>query len=280
MTATALSADLVGAELPSRTVSWTKHDVILYAVGVGARPDNGLDFIYEGRGPKVLPTYAVVPGMSIIGGLSSVVRLDLARLLHGEQGITLHRPLPPEATVTSNSRIIEVWDKGKAGVVGMEGTCSDDDGPLFSVYSSLFVIGGGGFGGERGPSSSKAGPPDRKPDHVVEDQTRPEQAAIYRLSGDRNPMHIDPDFATKAGFPGPFLHGLCTYGFAGRAVLDRLCGGDPTRFAGFRVRFADQVWPGDTIVTKIWDMGDGSAQVQAETQRGNAVLSQATVEYR
>ena len=156
VTATALSPDLVGAELPTRTVSWTKHDVLLYAVGVGARPDNGLDFIYEGRGPKVLPTYAVVPGMNIIGGLSSVVRLDLARLLHGEQGITLHRPLPPEATVTSTSRIVEVWDKGKAGVVGMEGTCSDDDGPLFSVYSSLFVIGGGGFGGERGPSSSKA----------------------------------------------------------------------------------------------------------------------------
>ena len=280
MTATALSSDLVGAELPTRTVSWTKHDVLLYAVGVGARPDNGLDFIYEGRGPKVLPTYAVVPGMNIIGGLSSVVRLDLARLLHGEQGITLHRPLPPEATVTSTSRIVEVWDKGKAGVVGMEGTCSDDDGPLFSVYSSLFVIGGGGFGGERGPSSSKGGPPDREPDHVVEDETRPEQAAIYRLSGDRNPMHIDPDFATKAGFAGPFLHGLCTYGFAGRAVLDRLCGGDPVRFGGFRVRFADQVWPGDTIVTKIWDTGDGTAHVQAETQKGNVVLSQATAEYR
>lgn len=279
MTATALSPDLVGAELPTRTVSWTKHDVILYAVGVGARPDNGLDFIYEGRGPKVLPTYAVVPGMNILGGLSSVVRLDLARLLHGEQGITLHRPLPPEATVTSTSKIVEVWDKGKAGVVGMEGTCSDDDGPLFSVYSSLFVIGGGGFGGERGPSSSKAGPPEREPDHVVEDETRPEQAAIYRLSGDRNPMHIDPDFATKAGFAGPFLHGLCTYGFAGRAVLDRLCGGDPARFSGFRVRFADQVWPGDTIVTKIWDMGDGTAHVQAETQKGNVVLSQATAEY-
>lgn len=281
MTPSALSPDLVGAKLPATTVSWNKHDVLLYAVGVGARPDNGLDFIYEGRGPKVLPTYAVIPGMTIIGGLSSVVRLDLARLLHGEQGITLHRPLPPAATVTSTSRIVEVWDKGKAGVIAMEGTCSDDDGPLFSTYSSLFVVGGGGFGGERGPSSSKASePPAREPDHVVEDQTRPEQAALYRLSGDRNPMHIDPEFARKAGFPGPFLHGLCTYGFAGRAVLERLCDGDPDRFTGFRVRFADQVWTGDTIVTKIWDLGDGRAQVQAETQRGNVVLSQATATYR
>lgn len=276
----ALSPDLVGTELPSRSTSWTKHDVILYAVGVGARPDNGLDFIYEGRGPKVLPTYAVVPGMNIIGGLGSVIEMDMSRLLHGEQGITLHRPLPPVATVTSTSRIVEVWDKGKAAVVGMEGVCSDEEGPLFSVYASLFIIGGGGFGGERGPSSSKAALPDRDPDHVVEDATRPEQAAVYRLSGDRNPMHIDPDFAKRSGFSGPFLHGLCTYGFAGRAILDRLCGGDPARFVEFHVRFADQVWPGDTIVTKIWDLGDGHAQVQAETQRGNVVLSQATAGYR
>ncbi len=270
-----LSPDLVGQDLPTIAVSWDKRDAVLYALGVGARPDNSLDFIYEGRGPSVLPTFAVIPGMKVLEGLTSSVELDLARLLHGEQGITLHRPLPPRAEARLSGRIAEVWDKGKAAVVGVTGTAEDDDGPLFDVYASLFVLGGGGFGGERGPSSSGVNePPDRDPDHVVEDVTRPEQAAIYRLSGDRNPMHIDPDFATAAGFDGPFLHGLCTFGFIGRAVLEACCDGSVVRFGGLRGRFADQVWPGDTVITRIWDDDDG-AIVEARTQKDNVVLTQA-----
>jgi acyl dehydratase len=123
-------------------------------------------------------------------------------------------------------------------------------------------------------------PPERKPDHVVEDVTRPEQGAVYRLSGDRNPIHIDPDFAKMAGFEKPFVHGLCTYGFVGRAILKALCGGDPARFLHFEARFADQVYFGDTIITKMWKTGDGEAIVQAETQKGNVVLSQARAKYR
>lgn len=270
-----LSPDLVGQELPSTTVSWDKPDVLLYALGVGARPDNGLDYIYEGRGPAVLPTFSVIPGMKVLEGLTSRVPLDLSRLLHGEQGITLHRPLPPRVEATLTGQISEVWDKGKAAVIGVTGTCEDADGPLFDIYASLFVLGGGGFGGDRGPSSSgENDPPDREPDHLVEDITRPEQAALYRLSGDRNPMHIDPDFATKAGFAGPFLHGLCTFGFVGRAVLATSCGGSVERFGGLRLRFADQVWPGDTVITRIWDE-PGGAVLEARTQTDNVVLTQA-----
>jgi acyl dehydratase len=219
--------------------------------------------------------------MFSMGGLVSNVEINLAMLLHGEQSITLHREIPAEAKVKITGRVAEVWDKGKAAVIGSEGIVEDEKGLLLTTKATLFIRGAGGFGGERGPSTQGVNvPPDRKPDHVVEDVTRPEQGAIYRLSGDRNPIHIDPDFAKMAGFEKPFLHGLCTYGFVGRAILKALCGGDPARFLHFEARFADQVYFGDTIVTKIWKTGAGEAIVQAETQKGNVVLSQARAKYR
>ena len=261
--------------------SWDAKDVMLYAVGVGAKPEGELEFVYEGKGPKVLPTYAVIPGMFSMGGLVSNVDIDLAMLLHGEQSITLHREIPAEGKVRVTGRISEVWDKGKAAVIGSEGIVEDDQGLLFTTKATLFIRGAGGFGGERGPSTAGVNvPPERRPDHVIEDVTRMEQGAIYRLSGDRNPIHIDPDFARMAGFEKPFMHGLCTYGFVGRAILRALCGGDAARFGSFSARFADQVYFGDTIVTKIWVVGAGEAIVQAETQKGNVVLSQARATYR
>jgi acyl dehydratase len=270
-----LSSDLVGVEFAPIDFSWSKRDAIIYALGVGCRPETELDFIYERRGPAVLPTYAVIPGMQALIGLAGVVELDFTRLLHGEQGVTMHRDLPPKASITLRGRIVEVWDKEKSAVIGVEGVGADEDGPIFSVYTSLVLLGQGGFGGERGPASIETyEPPNRQPDIVTTHEVRPEQAAIYRLSGDSNPMHIDPDFATKAGFDGPFLHGLCTFGFVGRAVLAGLCDGDLARFGSLRGRFADQVWPGDTIITKQWFDG-GSAILTAETDRGITVLNQA-----
>jgi acyl dehydratase len=278
--AKAISSDLVGLTFEPVPFSWEAQDVMLYAVGVGAKPEGELEFVYEGKGPKVLPTYAVVPGMFSMGGLVANVEINLAMLLHGEQSITLHREIPPEGKVKVTGRISEVWDKGKAAVIGSEGIVEDEKGPLFTTKATLFIRGAGGFGGERGPSTAGLNaPPERAPDHVVEDVTRPEQAAIYRLSGDRNPIHIDPDFARMAGFEKPFLHGLCTYGFVGRALVKALCGGDPSRLRSFEARFADQVWMGDTIVTKMWTTGSGEAIVQAETQKGNVVLSQAKATY-
>ena len=276
-----LSPDLVGTEFDPIEFSWTKRDAIIYALGVGCQPEGELDFVYERRGPAVLPTYAVIPGMNALIGLAGVVQLDFTRLLHGEQGVTLHRDLPPKAKIKLEGRIVEIWDKEKSAVIGVEGIASDEDGPIFSVYTSLVLLGQGGFGGERGPSGDVAhAAPDRPADIITTHDVRPEQAAIYRLSGDLNPMHIDPDFATKAGFDGPFLHGLCTFGFIGRAVLDGLCEGDVSRFGSLRGRFVDQVWPGDTIITKQWLDGEGSAIIEAETDRGITVLSQAQASLR
>lgn len=268
-----INGDLVGLETAPTTHTWTERDTMLYALGVGCRPPDDLDFVYEGRGPKVLPTFAVIPGLRAMGQSMQQIDINLAALLHGEQSVVTHRPLPSAATATITGRVANVWDKGKAAVIEFEGSAVDEAGPLFDVTASLFVIGGGGWGGERGPSgSSAAQPPDRPPDIVVERETRPEQAAIYRLSGDMNPMHIDPDFATKAGFPGPFNHGLCTFGVVGHSVLTAWCGGDVARFGSIAGRFADQVWPGDTIITRIWDDGD-DAVVEARTQRDNVVIS-------
>lgn len=280
MTADTLSAELVGTKFEPVQISWTQKDTMLYALGVGSKPADELDFIYEGKGPLVLPTYAVIPGMRAMGNLRHAVKLQLQRLLHGEQAIELIRPIPANADITLHSEITEIWDKGKAGVIGVAATAEDADGPMFKSFSSLFYIGGGGFGGESGPSTKdRNAPPDRAPDIVIEYPTLAEQGAIYRLSGDSVPLHIDPEFASAAGYDRPFMHGLCTYGFVGRAALASLCDGDPARFKSMTGRFADRVQFEDTIVTKIWKTQTGEAILQAEDHNGNVVLSQAKVTF-
>ncbi|MBT9447534.1 MAG: MaoC family dehydratase N-terminal domain-containing protein [Hyphomonadaceae bacterium] len=275
-----ISPDLVGLEFPVCTQTWSSKDVMLYALGVGARPTADLDFIYEGRGPRVLPTYAVIPGGIALGGMMRAVEMRLEMLLHGEQSIELFRPLPAEASVAVTGRITEVWDKGKAAVLGVESLARDADGDLFRTHATLFVRGAGGFGGERGPSVGDGDTvPDRAPDIEARFETRPEQGAIYRLSGDRNPIHIDPVFARTGGFDTPFMHGLCTYGIVGRAVLRELCADNPAAFRSFSGRFAERVMYGDTIVTKIWRTDDGQAIVRGETGDGRVVLSQSKANF-
>ncbi len=276
-----ISSSLVGKTFDPVPYEWKSKDVILYALGVGAKPERELDYVFEGKGPRVLPTFAVIPGMLSMGGLIGSVEINLAMLLHGEQAITLHRELPPDAKVEVVGKITAVWDKGKAAVIETEGLVRDHNGPLATTTATLFIRGAGGFGGERGPSTTGVNePPDRAPDHVVTDHVQPEQGAIYRLSGDPNPIHIDPDFAKMAGFEQPFLHGLCTYGIVGRALLATVCGGDPARLASFSARFADQVYYGDDVITKIWVTGPGEGIVRAETQKGNTVLSQSKATWK
>ncbi len=276
-----ISSELVGLTSDPVEFSWGEQDVQLYGLAVGCKPETELDFIYEARGPKVLPTYSVVSGLNILGGVMSKITFNLAMLLHGEQKITLHREIPAKGKATGVGRVVEVWDKGKAAVIGVECQVSDTKGPLYTTHATLFIRGAGGFGGERGPSSSATEllPPDRVPDHVINDVTREEQAALYRLTGDRNPIHIDPNFAKFGGFDKPFLHGLCTYGFAGRAALQALCAGDPGKFISMTGRFSDQVYMGDEVITKIWRVRDGLATMQVETQQGNVVLNQCQVEF-
>jgi acyl dehydratase len=274
-----ISPDLVGLTLPPVTRTWSARDAMLYALGVGARPAEDLDYVYEGRGPKVLPTYAVIPGGAAMSAVMRDVDMRLEMLLHGEQSVELFRPLPSEAEVTVTGRITEVWDKGKAAVIGIESLGRDEQGDLFRTHATLFVRGAGGFGGDRGPPTGDIAPPPREADITVPFETRPEQGAIYRLSGDLNPIHIDPDFARSGGFAAPFLHGLCTYGVVGRAILRELCHDDPTAFRAMRGRFADRVGFGDTITTRIWRDTPGRALVQAETQDGRVVLSNAEARF-
>ena len=271
----ALSSDLVGLKGDPVPYSWTAKDAMLYALGVGARPYEDLDFLFEGKGPKVLPTFAVIGGMAGMSVMSQLEGINFVMVLHGSEAITLHRELPADAEVSLQGELTALWDKGSAAVIEITTTATDGDGPLFSATASIFARGSGGFGGERGPSTKGVNaPPERAPDDVIEDETRLEQAAVYRLSGDRNPLHIDPDFAKMGGFETPILHGLCTYGFVGRAILNSLCGRDPAKFKSFEARFTDVVYPGDTIVTKLWVDGN-EAIVQAETQKGNIVVSGA-----
>ena len=260
--------------------SWTSKDALLYAVGVGAGSIDPLGFELEfttensaGVEQRVLPTFPVVVGMGM--GTADVGTFDYAMLVHGEEQIELHNEIPPNARVLTTSRVTAVYDKGSAAVVWTERTSVDavTEQPMFTTRSALFIRGEGGFGGDRGPSGAKNVAPDREPDHVVTYATRPDQALLYRLSGDRNPLHSDPTVATHAGFERPILHGLCTLGFTGRALLHTLCGSDPARFRGMDVRFSKPVYPGDALTVKMW-IESGVAVFRTETQNGDIVVDQ------
>ncbi len=263
--------EALGIELPPTSFEYDDRDVMLYAVGVGATE---LDFVFE-RNLKVLPTFAVIPGFPAMMGLAASVEINPVMLLHGEQRIKLHKPIPTKGKLTTAGKVTGVYDKGKGALLVVEAETKDEQGEvLFENAAGVFVRGSGGFGGERGPEAGNE-PPGRAPDKTVEMQTLPIQAMIYRLSGDRNPLHIDPAFAKMAGYDKPILHGLCTYGHVGRAVLSEYCDNDPARMTGLEVRFKGVVFPGDSITTEMWDEGDGRIVLQAKTQRGDVVISNA-----
>lgn len=252
----------LGAELPAQEFSWSSTDVQLYHLGLGAgarATDPGeLRYLRDGD-PQVLPAFATVaatfhvtepPRVSFPG-----VEIDLAKVVHGSQEIVVHNPVPPEGKGRTVTRIAEVWDKGKAAVIVQESTTVTPDGtPLWTARSSIFARGEGGFGGERGPSESVP-LPERAPDAEFDVPTLPQQALLYRLCGDRNPLHSDPDFAKAAGFPAPILHGLCTYGIVCKSLTDNLLDADTTRIGGFRARFAGVVFPGETLRVRVWKDG-------------------------
>ena len=233
----------------------------------------------------MLPTFATVaatfhatqaPTASFPG-----IDIDLAKVVHGSQQTTAHRPLPPEGKATTRKRIVEVQDKGSAAVIISEGITVDETGePLWTERSSIFAKGEGGFGGERG-ASSKVAYPDRAPDAILQVPTLPNQALLYRLCGDRNPLHSDPAFAAAAGFPRPILHGLCTYGSVCRAVVDGLLGGEVVAVADFSATFAGVVFPGETLDVAVWDEADRLLVTASVIERDNApALANVVVEKR
>ena len=273
-----INPDAVGSTSEPTERSWTSKDALLYAVGVGAGsvdPLWELEFTTENTADteqRVLPTFAVIIGMGG-GAMRNIGTFNPAMLVHGEQGVELHRPIPVEGTVRTTSRITGIYDKGSGAVIATrsESVDASTGDPLFDTSSSVFIRGEGGFGGDRGPSGPRNVAPDRAPDHEVTYGTRSDQALLYRLSGDRNPLHTDPAFAKMGGFERPILHGLCTYGFTGRALLHALCGSDPARFGSIEGRFTKPVLPGDTLTVKMWVDGN-EAVFRTETQRGDVVI--------
>lgn len=247
----------IGAQLPDRTFSWTSSDVLLYQLSIGG---NQLRHTLETAGLQVFPSFGVVaptfhetdpPPLDIPG-----CDINLSQVVHGSQEVSVTAPIPASGTATLSTHVSDVWDKGKAAVIWQEGIArAEDDTELWRVRSSIFVKGEGGFGGSRGISTSVE-IPDREPDATREFKVSPQQALLYRLCGDRNPLHADPEFAKNAGFPAPILHGLCTYGIVLREVTEALLDGDATAVGSFGARFAGVVFPGETIQVRAWDLGD------------------------
>ncbi len=285
---------------PPRTgeISWNSKDVQLYHLGIGAGspatdPDE-LRYTLESR-LHVLPSFATVAGAGkpgVTGGLSMPgIEVDLARVLHGGQTIALHRPIPVEGQAVATTRIAAVYDKGKAAILVMRTEVADDEGPLWTNDAQIFIRGEGGWGGDRGPSAlphsrlrSSGGtptePPSGEPGRTVERPTREDQALLYRLSGDWNPLHADPEFAKVAGFERPILHGLCTYGITLKAVVDTLLGGDVTRVRSYATRFAGVVYPGETLRIRMWHTPESTRVAVSAVERDDApVLADTIVEH-
>ena len=259
--------------------SWNDREVMLYALGIGMGSDpmdeRELQFVNEAfatpKPLKVVPTFASV---CVWGARPGPIDLNRVMVVDGERDITFHKPIPVAAKVTADARVRGVYDKGKekGAIIQNEVVVKDGDGSkIVTIVSSSFARGDGGFGG---PSDGMPEPhqvPRRPPDRSVDIAIRPDQALIYRLSGDRNPLHSDPDFARQAGFPRPILHGMCTYGLTCRAVLQTYADYDPSAFRRHRVRFSAPVFPGETISVDLWQDGN-SISFEARIRERNVTV--------
>ncbi len=275
-----INPEAVGAKgKPSRR-SWTSKDALLYAVGIGAGVDE-LHYTTENTkdtDQKVFPTFAVIVGGGGIP-MTEVGSFDPFLMVHGEQGIELLGEIPADGEIESVGECTAIYDKGSAAVLEFTSESKNvaTGEVLLRTRTSLFCRGEGGWGGDRGPSE-KIQFPDRAPDKQVSYTTREDQALTYRLSGDRNPLHSDPSFAAMGGFDKPILHGLCTYGFTGRGLLNELCDGDAGRFKSMSSRFSKPVIPGDTLTVSMWV--DGSeALFRTTNQDGDVVIDQGVFRF-
>jgi 3-hydroxyacyl-CoA dehydrogenase/3a,7a,12a-trihydroxy-5b-cholest-24-enoyl-CoA hydratase len=271
--------------------AYNERDLALYALGVGAGADpldpTELAFLNEGSGDfQALPTYAAIPAANAMlqmakeGASLPGLNVGFDRILHGEQYVELRRPLPTSARLKHKIKLRDAYDKGEHAIAVVEVRSFDESGQQIA-YNEMtsFLRGCGGWGGERGPSGEVNVPPTREPDAVVEEKTAASQALLYRLSGDWNPLHVDPAFAKAFGFDRPILHGLCTFGYAGRHVLKAFAGGDPRRFRSIKVRFTGMVFPGETLVTRMWKESDKRIVFETSVkERDKVVIKNAAVE--
>lgn len=274
----------LAAELEPLEFSWSSSDVQLYhlALGAGADPVDPRELRYlVDDTPQVLPTFGNVAATFHATKPPTVkfpgIDIELSKVLHASEQVTAPAPLPPSGSARAVTRFTDIWDKGKAAVIWSETTVTDLDGhPLWTQRRSIFARGEGGFGGERGPSGggSSVEPPDRAPDLELDMPVLPQQALLYRLCGDRNPLHSDPEFASAAGFPRPILHGLCTYGLTCKAIVDALLDADVAAVGSYGARFAGVAYPGETLRTVVWkEDGRLLASVVAPSRENAVVLS-------
>jgi acyl dehydratase len=275
----ALDLSLVGVKSAPCSFTYAWKDVVLYALGVGAKKDE-LDYLYEGRGPKVLPSFAVVPMFDRMFDLVTKTGGDLSMVVHGAQRVRMKAALPPAGTLTSTATIRGIYDLRRLAVVLVDTETRDERGELlFDATSQILFRGEGGWGGATPPKEEKVAeiPKGQPADFRVEEITSPEQALLYRLSGDLNPLHADPAFAANVGFAqGPILHGLCSYGYMVRHVAKGALGGDASKVTGFGCKFTKPVWPGDTLVTEGWKVAPGKIALEVRVkERAEAVITGA-----
>jgi acyl dehydratase len=267
---------LAGHTDPPSTFEYTWKDTVLYALGVGAKSGE-LDYLYEGRGPRVLPSFAVVPKLRPMMLLLEKTGGDFARMVHEGERVAVHAPLAAGGTLSTTVTLRGFYDLRRLTQVLVDTRTEDQTGRLLAeTTSSIIFRGEGGFGGEPPPKRRVPveRPRDVEPTFSVEEATSPEQALLYRLSGDPNPLHADPAFAREAGFErGPILHGLCTFGFTGRALLHTLCGSDPGRFLSMSARFSKPVFPGQDLTVNMWILEDGKAVYRTATDSGVVIDS-------
>ena len=259
------------------------RELALYALGIGAGADE-LDYLYEGRGPKVFPTFAVVPSLKHVMSCAQRAGVALEDVVHGGQSVRVWARLPSSGSVITRGEIAAIYDlKTLAQLVIRTYSNMDDGTPVFDTEWTIYVRDHGGFSGTktpvgRPPPKSELGktPRDRRPEHTVLQGVHPEQALLYRLSGDTNPLHVDPEVAARAGFAsGPILHGLATFGYSTRAIINTVCGGDSERLQFIHGLFRKPVWPGDTLATELWCESDRIVFQTRVAERGDVVINNA-----
>jgi acyl dehydratase len=271
----AFDLSLAGRPGPPSTLEYTWKDVVLYALGVGAKREE-LDYLYEGRGPRVLPSFAVVPKFQPMLDLLAKSGGNLAMIVHGGERVTVHAPLAPQGKLVTTATLRGFYDMKRLAQVLVDTRTVDGRDQLVAETTSMILFRGeGGFGGDPPPKEPAPveKPRETPPTFFVEEATSPEQALLYRLSGDLNPLHADPEFARGVGFErGPILHGLCTFGFMVRHVARAVCGGDATRLRGFEAQFRRPVWPGDTLVTEGWQVRPDAVALQVRVKERDEVV--------
>lgn len=272
------------------TTSYKETDVILYNLGIGtglppANPTSSenLQYLFE-ENLKVLPSYGVIPVFPMMDDVvqhTDGIDIDFSKVLHGEQGIVMHRPMPKNATLVHQATIPAIWDKGKAAVIILQVETKEEGGdPICTNTFTVFARGAGGFGGERGPGPTNVTPSEMAPDLEFEAISTVRQPLLYRLTGDMNPLHADPAVAKKAGFPKPILQGLSTFGMACKAVIDNVLDGDVSRVTGFGTRFSGIFFPGETMVIKVWKQ-KGKLLIAAHSkERNSAVLGNGWMTFK